>query len=273
MDFVKKHWEKILLGLVLVGLLVALGFLPLKVASERGELERRRVELTQFDPKPIEPVGLTEADTVLARARTPVQLDLSTSNRVVNPVLWQRSQSGAPIKVQTGNEVGAAAIKVESITPLYLKITLDSVLNLDSGARYAIGVEKQAAVKRSDRRKRQTYASVGDKNKNFELRGVRGPADDPTEVMLTLTETGDQVVVGKTKPFQKIDGYMADMEYPPESRKWKDRRVGDRISCAGESYNIVAITEDEVVLSAPSGKKTSLKFDPSISAEADSGQR
>lgn len=273
MDFIKKHWEKLLLGVVLVGLLVALGFLPLKVASERAELERRRAELTRMEPKPIEPIDLSEADAILARARTPVHLDLSTSNRVVNPVLWQRSQSGAPIKVQTGNEIGAAAIKVQKITPLYLRITLDSVLNLDSGARYAIGVEKQSAAKRSDRRKRQTYASVGDKNKNFELRGIRGPAEAPTAVLLTLTETGDQVVVSKNKPFQKIDGYMATMEYPPENRKWKDRRVGDQITCAGESYNIVAITEDEVVLSAPSGKKTSLKFDSSIGSDTDAGQR
>jgi Lhr-like helicase len=39
-----------------------------------------------------------------------------------------------------------------------------------------------------------------------------------------------------------------------------NRRVGNTISFGGAQYNIVAITEDEVVLSASSGKKTTIKY-------------
>jgi hypothetical protein len=39
MDFLKKNYEKILLGVVLLGLAVAVGFLPFKIASEKQKLK------------------------------------------------------------------------------------------------------------------------------------------------------------------------------------------------------------------------------------------
>src|SRR5258705_304317 len=38
MDLLKKHYEKILLGVVLLGLAVAVGFLPIKITSEKQKL-------------------------------------------------------------------------------------------------------------------------------------------------------------------------------------------------------------------------------------------
>ena len=35
MDFIKKHYEKVLLGVVLVGLIGALGYLPFKISDEK----------------------------------------------------------------------------------------------------------------------------------------------------------------------------------------------------------------------------------------------
>ena len=42
MDFLKKHYEKVLLGVVLLGLAVAVAFLPFKIASEKQKLEDMR---------------------------------------------------------------------------------------------------------------------------------------------------------------------------------------------------------------------------------------
>ena len=42
MDFVKKHYEKILLGFVLLGLVVALVFLPFMIASDRDQQEQMK---------------------------------------------------------------------------------------------------------------------------------------------------------------------------------------------------------------------------------------
>jgi Lhr-like helicase len=57
-----------------------------------------------------------------------------------------------------------------------------------------------------------------------------------------------------------VDGHLADLRYPPENRNWSNRREGDRLTFGGEEYNIVAINENEVVLSARSGKKTTVRM-------------
>jgi hypothetical protein len=66
-----------------------------------------------------------------------------------------------------------------------------------------------------------------------------------------------------------VDGYTADLKYDPETRRWLNLRVGaggpgtPAISVEGESYIVVAINENEVVLSAKSNnKKTSLPYKP-----------
>jgi len=53
MDFVKKHYEKIILGIVLVGLAVAVAFIPFKVASEKKELDEKRLSLIPRSVKPL----------------------------------------------------------------------------------------------------------------------------------------------------------------------------------------------------------------------------
>lgn len=260
MDFIKKNWEKVLLGVVLVGLLISVVGLPLKIAGEKAELEQIRVSITEAPVSEIDPVDLSSVQAMLARTEEPVRMNLTTSNRVFNPVPWKRSPSGQLLRVNTGEELGVRALRVESIDPLYLIITLDSVLTSDSGSRYAIGVERQAASSKRARVKRQSYAAVGEKNDNFLLRGIKGPAEDPTAVEIELSDTGQRVTVNQGEPYSRVDGYMADLFYPPDNRKWAARRVGDKIPIEREYYNIVAITKDEVVLSARSGKKTSIKL-------------
>jgi hypothetical protein len=103
---------------------------------------------------------------------------------------------------------------------------------------------------------------VGEKTDTFLLRDVKGPADQPTAVELELSDTGQRVTLTPDEPFKRVDGYMADLVYPPDNRTWTDKRVGDIITVEREYYNIVAISEDEVVLSARSGKKTPLEYVP-----------
>ena len=126
----------------------------------------------------------------------------------------------------------------------------------------AIGIERQAEASKRARVKRQSYATVGEKNENFLLRKINGPAEAPTSVVLDLSDTGETITVTPDKPYTRVDGYTADLYYPPDNRRWTEKRVGDRIPIEREYYNIVAITKTEVVLSAPSGKKTTLKVRP-----------
>jgi tripartite-type tricarboxylate transporter receptor subunit TctC len=96
---------------------------------------------------------------------------------------------------------------------------------------------------------------VGQKNDVFVLREVKGPPTEPTELVLELNDTSEVIAVSKDKPFRRVDAYMADMKYDPEKITWTQKRVGAPLRFAGEDYNIVAITQNEVVLSAKSNNK------------------
>jgi hypothetical protein len=260
MDFIKKHWEKVLLGVVLVGLAVAVAFLPVKIASEKQTLQEVRDQILNPQVKPLEAVDLASAELQLKRAESAFNLDFSAGHRLFNPVLWQKRSDGTPIKVASGNEVGPAAVVPLKTSPLYTILSLDSVMTNETGVRYAIGLERQAAAKAADRRKRQVYASANTKTEFFLLRDVKGPPENPDHLTVEWNETAEQAQFAKDKPFRRVDGYLADLRYPPENRTWTSRREGDKITFGGEEYNIVAINENEVVLSARSGKKTTVRM-------------
>jgi hypothetical protein len=262
MDFIKKNWEKALLGIVLVGLAVAVAFLPLKISRERQEL-RDKSKIYEKPATPLAAPDLTVATADLKRTGFPVTLDLSTRHRLLNPVLWQKSVDGSRvIKVTTGREVGPNAVVIVKTTPLYTTYTLDSVMtNADGSFRYVVGVERQAAEKPADRPKKSVAVGKDTKSALFSLVTERDgpagrelviePADAPEE-RFTLT---------KAAPFKRVDGHLADLKYPPENRSWTGRRKGDKITFGTEAYNIVAIAANEVVMSAPSGKMSTVRND------------
>jgi hypothetical protein len=254
MQFLKKHYEKILLGLVLVGLMAAAAFLPMKVGDERQGLVEKRRGIVERPIKPIEPLDLNKYENAIKLADSEVSLDLSSTNKVFNPVRWQLSAEGRPFPNPVGRELDQ--VEIVKITPLYFRINLESASMADSGPRYVILVEQQASAK-ANLRRRAYYVSPGEKKDPFTLLPeISGPPLTPVALTLELADTGEKVKISKDKPYQRVDGYMVDMKYPPENKNFINRRVGDRVQISGEEYNIVAITENEVVLSARSnGKK------------------
>jgi hypothetical protein len=264
MDFLKKHYEKVLLGVVLLGLAVAAAFLPFKIASEKQKLEDMRNQLIHPKVKPLTNLDLTLPDSVLKRVAVPALVDFSTPHKLFNPMPWQKAADGHLIKVDATN-VGPNAVTIAKMVPLYLKLTLDEVTVMDSGARCKIGVDNEAAPSLKDRKK-QKYCKLGDKNETFALRDIKAAPDNPTNltVVLELNDTGQRVTVAKDQPFRRTDGHMVDLKYAPENKTWTSRRVGAPLSFNGEDYNIVAITENEVVLSAKSNqKKWTIKYSAS----------
>jgi len=265
MDFLKKHYEKVLLGVVLLGLAVAVAFLPFKIASEKQKLEDMRNQLIHPKVKELTNLNLTLPDTVLKRMAAPARVDFSAPNKLFNPMPWQKAVDGRLIKVDATN-VGPNAVTITKMTPLYLKLTLNEVTVTDSGARCKIGVENETALNLRDRKK-EKYCKLGDKNEAFALRDIKAPPDNPTNVtaVLELNDTKQRVELSQEQPFRRIDGYMVDLKYAPESKTWNTRRVGASLSFNGEEYNIVAITENEVVLSAKSNqKKWTVKYSASV---------
>ncbi len=260
MDFLKKNYEKILLGVVLLGLALAAAFLPFLVSSQKQKLEDVRQTLIPKAPKPLTNLDLTLPTKALQRMTSLAVIDFSTGNKLFNPRPWRKRADGVLIP---DTKVGPAAASITNVTPLYLRITLDSVTVSDTGPHYVIGIEKEAARNPSQRPKKQAYCSLNSKNDTFALIGVKGKPEDPSQLVLVLNDTGEQVTISKDKPFQRIDGYMADVRYDPEGRKFSRCRVGTTLAFGGEDYNVVAIAPNEVVISAKSNqKKWTIKNNP-----------
>lgn len=256
MDFLKKHYEKILLGLVLVGLLVAIGFLPFKVSSEKTTLQEMSQGLLQPKVQAISNLDLTVTLETLKRFSTPATINLGEPNKLFNPMPWQKRPDNSLIP---GSKVGPLAVVVTNITPLYMILSLDAVTVSDSGPKYTIGVERQAAANVNQRGKRGKYCKLNEKTDIFQLVDVTGKPDDPTKVTVVLNDTGERAVITKEVPFRRVEGYMADIRYDPEKKFWPNRRVNSQppLSFNGEEYNVVAINKNEVVLSAKSNQKKS----------------
>jgi hypothetical protein len=262
MDFLKKNYEKILLGVVLLGLAIAVAFLPVKIRSEEDELTAKKEGLINPRIQMLSNLDLTLSEAALQRMATLAVIDFSKPNKLFNPMPWQRTPDGHLIP---GSSVGPSAAVVTNITPLYLKLTLDSVSVLDSGPKYVIGIEKEAAATAAGRLKKGAYCSTNPPTKNdtFTMLEVKGSKpEEPSEVIVELNDTGEKAVITKDKPFKRVDGYMASLRYEPEKRSWDKRRVGAVISFNNEDYKIVVINSNEVVLSAPNQKKWTIKYNP-----------
>jgi hypothetical protein len=261
MDFLKKHYEKVLLGVVLLGLAAGAVFLILMIPSERAALRAKSDEIINRPAKPLPALDLSKSSALIERLAAVACLDLASTNKVFNPMQWLRKADGTLIKVSLGNEIGPDAVVVTKITPLYTTITFEAVLPSDSGVRYDLTVEKEAASKAAQRTRKHLPAALNSKTDTFVIREVKGPADNPTELVIELTDTLERVALSKEKPFKRVDGYMADFKYPPDNKTWSNQRKDaggpntPAITIAGESYIVVAITKNEVVLSAKSNNK------------------
>ena len=262
MEFLKKHYEKILLGLVLAGLVGALIFMPFYIASDNQAMNDVTESIINKSGTELTNLDLTAQTTVAARLHGNYNLDLETANRVFNPLEWQKAPDGSLILASS--HVGPQMIVVTNISPLYLILTLDSVTTNEVGARYAIGVEKQAEKLAAKRHHVPRFVSKGDKaNETFALVDIKGAPENPDELVLKLVDTGDLVSVSKDKPYRRIDAYAADFRYDLEKKSFHGLRVGDKAAFNGASYIVVGVSQDELILEDPSNhKKTTRPFAP-----------
>jgi hypothetical protein len=258
MEFLKKNYEKVLLGVVLAGLTLAVCALPFIINAKRAALTEIRKTLTPH-PAPLDPLVMTNEEAALQRAQSPVQLDYTTRHNLVNPVLWKKV-NGQLIKEQTGKEEGPDALVVTAIRPLYLEISYGT----NSASGYLINIERQAML-RVDKRHTQNFVSMTTKSELLTLRQIKGPPENPTELDLEWNETSEPVQITPTTPFRRVDGYEADLKYPLEaSKNWVKQRVGSpAMNFFNGYYKIIAITESNVVVSAqPNEKRTTISFHP-----------
>jgi hypothetical protein len=256
MDFLKKHYEKVLLGVVLLGLVVAVALLLLKIQSEKEELLRLRVE---YEPKAqaLEPLKFAREEETFKHLDGKIALELTAPHNTVNPVTWVKDRTGKIFKQPAAREVGPEAVKVVRIQPLYLILKYET--NGPNG--YDIYIERQAAPKRDDRPRRLRTRQVNVQSDLFTLKSIKGPTNSPTELVLEMADTGKTITLTPLREYKEIEGYTADLRY---DRPWPDCRQNlSTIVVDGERYDVVAITETDVVLLAKSNqKKTTIHLNP-----------
>lgn len=263
MEFLKKHYEKVILGVVLLGLTAGLAFLPFKIANERMQLEEQRNRILTVRPKELEPPDTERTEAVLKRLRAPVLADFSLPHNLFNPVPWQRQADGRLIPIRTGAEIGPARVEITQVSPLYLTMSLEQIGA--SGTNYLISIKKQAETN-PRRASVSRYVAVGEKIDVFTLREVVGPPDKPERLIFEATDTGERVVVTPDQPYQRVDGYTVDYRYEPDNLRRANQRVGSTVRLSGEDYtlvsiNLVAPNSYEIVFSARStGKKTTVRY-------------
>jgi hypothetical protein len=262
MAFLKKHYEKILLGLMLLGFIGVLVFMLFYIASDKDALAAKREVVTNPSVRALTNLDTTLQDSAILRAKSPYELDLETTNKVLNPMEWQRSMDNTliPVGIKTGPQMAV----VTNIVPLYTIISLDQTITNELGANYVIKVEHQAAPTPAKRAPARHYVSLGEKpNDVFALLSIKGAAGDPDGLVLKLADTGETVTISKEHPYRRIDGYMADFRYDPERKVFRGVRAGDKRAFGGVEYVVVDVNSNEVILADQiNQKKTSLPFAP-----------
>jgi hypothetical protein len=256
MQFLKKNYEKVILGVVVLATLVLLACLPFMVSSEKEKLTAQVTTVIHPSAKALDPLNLTNEDMFIARAQNAISLNLETPHKIFNPVRWQL-KNGVPYRNPAGQEI--EKLQVTKISPLFEIYSLESVSTSEGlPTHYGIGITHQAAERVSSRNLKTTYVAMNQTTNNFTVVAAEGPEAEPTSVTLELSDTGKKVVISKGKPYERPEGYTADLLYQPDNKLFPNRRKTDTSSIcfANECYKIVDISEREVVLLQLSKQKT-----------------
>jgi hypothetical protein len=253
----KRHWEKALLALALIGLIGAVVYLNHMKSEENTKIEEYERGVLRPKVKPYPTVDVNMLSSAMRQATNASSLNFSPPHNLFNPVKWQkRTATGERIKAETGRELGINAVQIVQNTPLSTIITLDA----PSGSGANMSVTMEANTTNYYRQRLRAFVSTNSTDRvhrasrAFTLRELRTAADGSAEADIELTD-GTRVTVTATKPFNRIEAYKTDLLYPPENLSLKDRRAGDTLTVAGEDYIIVAITANEVVVSARSNDR------------------
>ena len=263
MDFLKKHYEKVILSIVLVLLAVAAAYLPIRVAAVNKDIE---TEVPRVSPKEFVPLDISTNIATLNRAQRKSSLKLSTSDHnLFNPVGWLKSKDGNLLKDPFYGRKGPAAIVVTKIEPLYFEVTYDRLVQDGGEIKYYFGVKREADSKKSNRRLVTRAIRVMEKNDIFILREVKGDPTSPEGFVIDLLQDNREILVSSTEPYSEIAGYTANLVYPPENgKKFNTKRRGDKITITKKSYEVVVVQETEVVLkNSKTTKQTTIRANAS----------
>jgi len=254
MQFLKKHYEKIILCVVLLGLAAAAIWMGAVITEVTEEVNQPIAE-PPSKTKALVPLDLTTDMLALAQVTNPPPVVLSGEHNLFNPVTWRKKANGELLKIL---KTGPDALIITNITSLYTVIAYDHPSS-EPGI-YVMGLQLHSAKRPSE------YAKKDEKSKSglYIIHGIKGAPEDPTDLQLEILDTQETVWISKGDPYKRVDGHTVDMKYDPESRSLLKVHEDDTITLDNEPYKIVEITNNLIrVQSINNTKITTIKWNGS----------
>jgi hypothetical protein len=234
MQFLKKHYEKIILCVVLLGLAAAAIWMS-AIFSKLKEEVSQTISEAPHKGKALVPLDLTTNLLALAQVTNPPPVILSGDHNLFNPVTWKRRPNGDLLKIL---RTGPDALAILNISPLYTVIAYDH--STGTAGIYVFTVQTNSGRRMIEHPKLKEKTKLG----LYTVIGIKGAPEDPDELQLEIPQTQETNWISKSTPYKRVDGYTVDMQYPPESRTLLKLHVNDIITLDGEQYKIVEITSN-----------------------------
>ncbi|MEQ2006460.1 MAG: hypothetical protein ABMA26_06660 [Limisphaerales bacterium] len=275
MEFLKSHYEKLILGVMLLLMAVGAVLLVLEVGTVQDELQKFKDMSLGNDGKPPQQEDLGELIKALTQVTNPPKVEFAKVHKVFNPDAWYVDTNGNLI---AGTNVGVERLIIQSITPQYLKVEFDSIGSTNPGRESVkLKVTREFMKTLAEQGKRTLTLSLNSTNVSNTLdpankaqspqlfvRGIAGTPEAP-EVKLELVEPGKdstKFTISKALGFAHVIEHVTHIVYPVESNHvWRVARKGQPLSFAGDTNIVVEITATNVVVRAISNDKhTTIPF-------------
>ncbi len=272
----KSHYEKVVLGLLLVTLMVlaVVEFLGVRTVKEELSADPAASMMAIAGSKALA-INFTNQAELLRRAmaKDSESFDLSKNHYVFNPGLWKQ-YSNIVIQVKSGKEFGIGALVVTNITPITLKL-IAKATGTEDRPNYSIQGYDELPFPLGQRIQRSLVITsvpvklveqfgVPQNTVSVILHSVKGDFESQRvafDMELRLGGETNRVRLLQNQTNTYLRGYMTSMVYVPANRSelnmaFPKKRVGTQIKLDGEDYTIVEITESKVVFShGPTGKQ------------------
>ena len=254
----RQHYEKLILVFVLLLLAGAVWVLYGASQDENEKVRKMTEDIIKKAGKPIAPVSLAQFEATMKTVTNRPVLNFSGKHNLFSPVKWQMNRgAGGVIKVTSGSEVGPSAMRIVSTSPLQLTVAFGrAALSGTEVSGYHILVTNELAVAARQRFITQFVGTGATNSQVFILSEVKGPPEAPTEMIAQLKDyNNEKISFAPQKHYTRTVGFEAELKYPVSGKVYSRLRKDSSLDIEGETYKVVDIAANKVVLSDDSNGK------------------
>jgi hypothetical protein len=268
MEFLKNHYEKIVLSLVLIGLAGAAGWLALQSMSFRRVFAGVNKMAPISKPPPTGDTT-TKYKVAMTNALAPQEVDFDGDHKIFNPekiLLNELTRELVP-----NGKIGPKNLIVRDIRPLRLLLKAEprtvvgrSTLYVHYLAEYETTTSARTRWGKGTAREGRPIRLSGTvsryKRIMLTVNTVSGDLTKPESIKVELelaigAGLPEPISLVGTNIWQKEIEFEADLFYPPLNREFAGIRVNYPLMFAGDTNTIIQMTPTEVTLRATSNQK------------------